>query len=403
MEQRIANERGTDRIGVGERLRTELADLESRSQLRHLKTPSGIDFSSNDYLGLADDPRMKQALLEAVNSATRLASTGSRLLSGHDEAWTVLETEFARWVGAESALYFTSGYAANMGLLSAILRPEDAVFSDSANHASIIDGIRLAKCRKVIFPHLEMNFLEEELRRSQSSSGARVIVVESIFSMNGDRAPLLDLASLAERYGAELVVDEAHAIGVYGPCGSGCVAEAGLTGRVLAAIHTCGKALAAAGAFVCGAEHLRDFLINRARTFIFSTGLPPYFAAQVGAGLRMARQSDAQRTHLSSLGMYLRDELNRNGFDTAGSSSHIVPVILGANDATVNFAAYLQARGFGVKAIRPPTVPQNSSRVRLSLTANLTKETLAELASTMVQARAEQLPERPERLVPTSL
>jgi 8-amino-7-oxononanoate synthase len=172
---------------------------------------------------------------------------------------------------------------------------------------------------------------------------------------------------------------------------------------VLAAIHTCGKALAAAGAFVCGAEHLRDFLINRARTFIFSTGLPPYFAAQVGAGLRMARQSDAQRTHLSSLGMYLRDELNRNGFDTAGSSSHIVPVILGANDATVNFAAYLQARGFGVKAIRPPTVPQNSSRVRLSLTANLTKETLAELASTMVQARAEQLPERPERLVPTSL
>ncbi len=211
----------------------------------------------------------------------------------------LLEHDFARWVGAESALYFTSGYAANVGLLSALLRPEDVVFSDSANHASLIDGMRLAKCRRVIFPHLDLNVLEEELRRSASAAGARVIVVESIFSMEGDRAPLADLAALAERYGAELIVDEAHATGVRGPRGSGCVAEAGLSGRVFATVHTCGKALAAAGAFVCGSENLRRFLINRARTFIFSTGLPPYFAvagcrrneSRCGSGVR-ARPPD---------------------------------------------------------------------------------------------------------------
>ncbi len=212
---------------VTDRIEAELADLESRAQLRRLEAPAGIDLSSNDYLGLATDPRMKQAILQALDSAPRIASTGSRLLSGHDEAWTALEMEFAKWVGAETALYFTSGYAANVGLLSAILRPEDVVFSDSANHASLIDGMRLAKCKRVVFPHLDLNFLENELRRNSSAAGARVIVVESIFSMEGDRAPLADLADLAERHGAELIFDEAHAIGVRGPGGSGCVAAAG--------------------------------------------------------------------------------------------------------------------------------------------------------------------------------
>src|SRR5579864_5413409 len=175
---------------MNRRILAELSDLKSRAELRHLETVQGVDFSSNDYLGLAADPRMKQAILEGVNSAPRIASTGSRLLSGQDEVWTLLELDFARWVGAEAALYFTSGYAANIGLLSALLRPEDVVFSDSANHASLIDGMRLAKCRRVIFPHLDLNVLESELRWSVSSAGARFIVVESIFSMDGDRAPL---------------------------------------------------------------------------------------------------------------------------------------------------------------------------------------------------------------------
>src|SRR6202140_950625 len=196
-------------VEMNQRILAELSDLEFRAELRHLETVQGIDLSSNDYLGLATDPRMKQALLEAVNSAARIASTGSRLLSGHAETWTLLEHDFAQWVGADAALYFTSGYAANMGLLSALLRPEDVVFSDSANHASLIDGMRLAKCRRVIFPHLDLTALEGELRWSHSGSGARFIVVESIFSMDGEHALLQDLASFATRYNAELIVDEA--------------------------------------------------------------------------------------------------------------------------------------------------------------------------------------------------
>jgi 8-amino-7-oxononanoate synthase len=374
-------------VNMNQRILDELSDLKSRAELRSLETVGGIDLSSNDYLGLATNPRMKQALLEGVNSAARIASTGSRLLSGHDEVWTVLEHDFARWVGTEAALYFTSGYAANMGLLSALLRPEDVVFSDSANHASLIDGIRLAKCRRVIFPHLDLNALEEELHRNQTVSGARVIVVESIFSMEGDRAPLDDLAALAERYGAEMIVDEAHAIGVRGPRGSGCVAEAGLTARVLATVHTCGKALAAAGAFVCGSENLRRFLVNRARTFIYNTGLPPYFASQVAAGMSLAADAERERARLMELSAFLRNELRTNGFDAAGSDSQIVPVILGQNDAAVLFAEYLRTRGFGVRAIRPPTVPAGSARLRLSLTAKHTEEILLRLVATMVQAR----------------
>jgi 7-keto-8-aminopelargonate synthetase-like enzyme len=292
-------------------------------------------------------------------------------------------------VGAEAALYFTSGYAANIGLLSAILRPEDVVFSDSANHASLIDGMRLAKGRRIIFPHLDLHALEDELRRNRSVSGARFIVVESVFSMGGDRAPLRDLAVLAARHHAELIVDEAHATGVCGPDGSGCVAEAGLAGRVFATVHTCGKALAAAGAFVCGSEPLRRFLINRARTFIFNTALPPYFASQVSAGMHLAADAETERTHLSGLSAFLRDQLERNGFDTAGSNSHIVPIVLGSNDTALAFASRLQARGYGIRAIRPPTVPPGAARLRLSLTAKLSQRVLADLVGAIVEIRNE--------------
>ncbi len=371
------------------RILAELADLESKAQLRHLETVRGIDLGSNDYLGLSTDPRMKQAVREAVDSAPRIASTGSRLLSGHDEAWTTLESDFARWIGAESALYFTSGYAANVGLLSAILRVDDVVFSDGSNHASLIDGIRLTKCRRVVFPHLDLNALEAQLRSSSSSSGARFIVVESIFSMNGDRTPLRELAGLAARYKAELIVDEAHATGACGPDGRGCVAQAGLAGRVFATVHTCGKALAAAGAFVCGSEPLRRLLINCARTFLFNTALPPYFASQVAVGMRLAASMEAERAHLAGLASFLRDELEQNGFDTAGSSSHIVPVVLGSNDTALAFATQLQARGYGVRAIRPPTVPPDTARLRLSLTARLSQPLLADLVGKLVQIREE--------------
>ncbi len=379
-------------VKMEQRILAELADLESRAQLRHLEAVRGIDLASNDYLGLSADPRMKQAIREALDSAPRVASTGSRLLSGHDEAWTAVENDFARWVGAKAALYFTSGYAANIGLLSSILRPEDAVFSDSANHASLIDGIRLAKCKRIIFPHLDLNALEAELRWSLSGSGARFIVVESIFSVGGDRAPLRDLAALAARYDAELIVDEAHATGVCGPDGRGSVAEARLAGRVFATVHTCGKALAAAGAFVCGSESLRRFLINLARTFIFNTALPPYFATQVAAGMRLAAEAKAERAHIANISLFLRNELQVNGFETAGSDSHIVPIVLGSNDTALVFASHLQALGYGIRAIRPPTVPPGTARLRVSLTAKLSQSILADFAGALIQIRKEVAP-----------
>ena len=375
-------------MDLNKRILAELDDLEARAQMRDLEMPRGLDFGSNDYLGLATDPRMKLAILESVNLASRIASMGSRLLSGHDEAWTAVEKDFARWVGAEAGLIFSSGYAANVGLLSSILRPGDIVFSDSGNHASLIDGMRLAKCRRVIFPHVDLNRLEQELRCNPAHCGARIIVVESIFSMNGDRAPLADLAALAETYEANLIVDEAHATGVFGPTGSGCVA-AGLTERVLATVHTCGKALAAAGAVVCGSESLRRFLINRARTFIFSTALPPYFAAQVAAGMILAREMERERADLAELSSLLRSELRKNGFDTAGSASQIVPVILGSNGAAIRFAERLRKSGFGVRPIRPPTIPEGTARLRLSLTAKHSKDALRELVAEMVRIRSE--------------
>jgi 8-amino-7-oxononanoate synthase len=229
--------------------------------------------------------------------------------------------------------------------------------------------------------------LEDELKRNHSSAGARVIVVESIFSMEGDRAPLAELVALAERYGAVLIVDEAHATGVRGPRGSGGVAEAGLSGRVFAAVHTCGKALAAAGAFICGSENLRRFLINRARTFIFSTALPPYFASQVAAGIQCAVHAEPERARLAESSAFLRNELGRNGFNIAGSDSQIIPVILGSNETAVQFADDLRAAGFGVRAIRPPTVAPGSARIRLSLTAKHSREDLAALVSAVVQIR----------------
>jgi 8-amino-7-oxononanoate synthase len=379
-------------VNLEQRIRAELADLKSRAQLRHLEAPRGVDLSSNDYLGLAADPRMKLAVRESLDAAPRMASTGSRLLSGHDQAWTALENEFARWIGAEAALYFTSGYAANAGLLGAVLRPEDVVFSDSANHASLIDGMRLAKARRIVYPHGDLDALEDGLRRNPSGSGVRFIVFESVSSMNGDLAPIGDLVLLADRYGAELIVDEAHATGVCGPAGRGCVTEAAPAGRVFATVHTCGKALASAGAFVCGSESLRRLLINRARTFIFSTALPPHFAAQAAAGMRLAAEADKERALLFALGDIFRNALRQDGFDLAGSESHIVPVVLGSNDAAIAFASRLQARGYGIRAIRPPTVPPGTARLRISLTARLNKSLLADLAGGMTAVRNELAP-----------
>jgi 8-amino-7-oxononanoate synthase len=369
--------------------RADLDTLEARSQLRRLETVRGINFCSNDYLGLSTDARLREAVVAALAGGSPSGSTGSRLLSGHALIWDELEDELARFAGAEAALYFNSGYAANTGLFSCVLQRDDVVFSDSANHASIIDGIRLSGARKVIFPHLDLNALEDELRRAAPSQGRKFIAVESVFSMDGDRAPISALLTLGERHGAELIVDEAHATGVLGPQGSGLVAEAGATNRVLAAVHTCGKALAGMGAFVLCSNVLRKYLVNHARSFIFSTALPPYLAAQTRAAIRVAAAADSARGRLQDLAAHLRAGLRDNGFDAAGSDSQIVPVLLGENERALAVASRLAVDGFAVRAIRPPTVPPGTARLRLSLTVRHTTEMLDRLTDSLVRAREE--------------
>jgi 8-amino-7-oxononanoate synthase len=349
-------------------LENGLRELEARSRRRSLEEIHGVNFCSNDYLGLAGRPELRAAVLDAVGSAERLGGTGSRLLSGHAGVWDEVEEEFARFVGTEAALYFGSGYAANVGLLTSVLTNNDLVFSDELNHASLIDGMRLSGARRIIYPHLDLNALEDALRAHGHEHGRKFVVTETVFSMDGDVVALGDLVALAERFGAGVIVDEAHATAVHGPSGRGIAAETGALSNVVAMTHTCGKALASAGAFVCGSAVLKEHLINHARTFIFSTALPPYMAGQIRAAMRLAAGMDAQRAELLSRSRKLAAGLRAQGWDTAGSSTQIVPVVVGGNEEALAAAEFLQQRGFAVRAIRPPTVKEGSARLRFSVT-----------------------------------
>jgi 8-amino-7-oxononanoate synthase len=367
-----------------------LAVLRERSQLRSFSQLPGANFCSNDYLGLAEDDSLKRAVLEAVEKSSRVGGTGSRLLSGHDRVWSELEEEFADFACTEAALYFSSGYAANVGLLTAVLGKGDVVFSDALNHASLIDGMRLSGARRVIYPHLDLNMLEEELRARRHETCRKMIVTESVFSMDGDIADLRSIQKLAERYGAAVIVDEAHATAVHGPGGAGMVAEAGRADEILAVVHTCGKALASAGGFVCGSKLLRDYLVNHARTLIFSTAMPPYMAGQIRAALNIAKQMNWQRESLLCKARRFALALCSDGWKVPGTDSQIIPVIVGGNDQALAAAQFLQRKGFAIRAIRPPTVPVGSARLRLSLTASITEDDLERLRESI---RALEMPE----------
>jgi 8-amino-7-oxononanoate synthase len=362
-----------------DRLANELSALRTADQLRNLTNPSGIRLGSNDYLGLSTHPRLKSAIIRALEEDERYCSTGSRLLTGNHERWDQLEFAFARFIAADAALYFPTGYAANIGLLASVLHEDDFVLSDAANHASLIDGIRLSRAQRVIFPHLDLDYLERELNKASPQAGEKFIVVERIFSMDGDRAPLAELIELCNRYGAWLIVDEAHSTGVDDPIER--------PDCLLGTVHTCGKALASMGAFVAGSRTLRDFLINRARTFMFTTGLPPYCAAHVHESVVLAAGADDRRKHLAELGGYLRKSMQALGFNTGRSESQIIPLVLGSNETVLRCASVLTASGFSVSAIRPPTVPVGTSRIRISLNANLSFDDIDQFMNALVAAR----------------
>ena len=377
------------------RLREGLRTLQEQRLTRTLAEIQGVNLCSNDYLGLAEHRGLREAVAHAVLNGPRVGGTGSRLLSGQTEEWRKLEEEFARFAGTESSLFFSSGYAANIGLLAALVGKDDVVYSDVLNHASLIDGMRLSGARKVIYPHLDLNALEDALQQDAGAPWRRLIVTESVFSMDGDIAPLKEMAALASKYGAAMIVDEAHATAVHGPLGRGLVAQAKILPQVLAVVHTCGKALGSAGAFVCGPAVLKEHLINHARTFVYSTALPPYFAEQIAVAMRLAQGMEQEREELRRRSERLLSALRAEGFDTAGSASQIVPVVLGENEETLSAAAYLQGAGFAVRAIRRPTVPAGRARLRFSITIQVSEEQLKRLAGSLTGWR-----ERSRQVIP---
>ena len=364
---------------LADRVRARLADLGSQGLLRRLRPPAGIDLASNDYLGLAAHPRVAQAFAAAAGAGC--GSTGSRLLRGHREAFSAVERRFAAFKGAERSLYFSSGYLANLAVLSTLPEAGDTVYSDALNHASLIDGLRLSRARRIVVPHGDAGALDERLA-ADTGTGQRFVVIESVYSMDGDLAPLADYAEVCRRHGAALVVDEAHAVGVWGDDGSGLIRAAGAAGGVLLSINTAGKALGAAGAFVAGPAWVIDYLEQRARTFVFSTAPPPAVAAAIEAALDIVAEEPGRRARLHARARFLRRKLEQAGFEQAAAgTSQIVPILIGGNRAAVELAQALQARGFDVRAIRPPSVPPGTARLRVAVNAGLAEDDLDRFAA----------------------
>jgi 8-amino-7-oxononanoate synthase len=325
-----------------------------------------VNLSSNNYLGLAGRPEIEAAMAEAAQRGA--GATASRLVVGTDPDTIALEEELAAWKSTEVALLFGSGYLANIGVLTALLGRGDAVFSDRLNHASIIDGCRLSGATIYRYRHCDVDHLASLLDRTDA--GARkLIVTESVFSMDGDVAPLPEIADLAERHGAALVVDEAHAAGVFGPRGEGLVRELGLGDRADLTIGTLGKAFGVYGAYVAGARVWIDWLVNASRPFVFTTALPPAVIGGVRAALRLVAEAGEARAALLAGAERLRAGLAAAGLDTGASTTQIVPVVIGANERALAFSRELEDRGVLGVAIRPPTVPEGTARIRLSLTA----------------------------------
>jgi 8-amino-7-oxononanoate synthase len=370
-------------------LAARLAELAGQGLARTLRPAAGLDFSSNDYLGLAGDPGLRAALiarLSALPPGEPLGAPASRLLRGHTRLHADLERRLAAWKGTEAALLFPSGYQANVGLLTALVGPRDRALSDAANHASLIDGLRLSGCRRVVFPHVDLAAVARELARPHPE-GRTWLVTESLFSMDGDLAPLDRYAELATRHGAELIVDDAHATGLFGRArGSGLCEELGVERRVAAVVSTLGKAAGLAGAFVAGSRALVDYLVNRCRAFVFTTAPPPLLLHAIDLTLdRMAAEPWRRRRALA-----LAERLRRRlaalgalGGRRPGGDGPIVPLLLGDNRRALASAERLAALGFDVRAIRPPTVPPGTARLRISVHADHSEAEIDALAEAL--------------------
>ncbi len=391
---------------LAQQISLDLQKLRSRSRLRSCPDLAGssrvhvnlagrafVSFCSNDYLGLACDPRLRSAAADAA-SASGFGAGASRLVSGNLPEHVALEAALAAFLSLPAALLFPTGYQANLGVLTALAGPDDLIVVDHAVHASILDGCRLSRAKLAVYPHLDADTADHHLNRLGPARRRRFLVTESLFSMDGDIAPLAALASIAKAHNAALFVDEAHAFGCLGPSGRGLCAQQGVEPDVL--VGTLGKAIGASGAFVAGTIDLRDYLLNHARSFIFTTAPPVPVAAAAHAALRILSSSEGDhlRHRLRYLILQLRSSI---GLPVDPHAAPIVPIIVGADQPTLDASLHLQNRGLFVQAIRPPTVPEGTSRLRLTISAHHTDQDVAELA----QALAD-LPHRSTTNAPTT-
>lgn len=366
-----------------------LAELGARDRLRSLAQIRGRDFTSNDYLALAESDALRRAVAEALERGVPVGAGGSRLLRGNHPEHEALEEEAARFFGHEAALYFPTGFAANAAIAATLPRRDDLIVFDALMHASFRDGLEPQRIETAMAPHNDVDAIADAITawRRRGGRGRPWIAVETLYGMDGDRAPLADLVALAARLDAMLVLDEAHATGVHGPQGRGLAASH--EGQInIVTLHTCGKALGTAGALVCLPRNLRDFMINRARAFIYSTAPSPLMAATVRAALKICAGADAERARLHALVAHTGG-LMRRKLGMTPSGSQVQPIIVGDDLRAVRLAAALQAKGHDIRAIRPPTVPEGTARLRLALTLHADEAILEELFDDLAAKMAE--------------
>jgi len=356
------------------------AERARHSLLRRLRTVEAVDgayvwidgkrllnFASNDYLGLAQHPALREALAVAA-ARWGVGATAAHLLGGHREEHAELEQALARWTGRERALLFADGWMANLGVVAALLEADDLCVQDKLNHASLLDAARLAGCELKRYPHGDADGARRQLE--SRSDAAALLASDGVFSMDGDVAPLRELVSVCASQQATLMIDDAHGIGVLGAEGAGSLAEANLTQRdVPILMATLGKALGVAGAFVAGRAELIDALVQNARTYIYTTAMPPALAAAARAAIDVARFEDWRRDRLTRLIAHFRSGAAERGLALMDSRTPIQPIVVGSSAAALEVSARVEADGFYVPAIRPPTVPEGKARLRVTLTA----------------------------------
>jgi 8-amino-7-oxononanoate synthase len=385
-------------VSLDDEVRDELARLEAAHRLRVPRVVDGnqgphtivdgtlvLNLASNDYLALAGDRRIARAVAAMVDEAGTGAGA-SRLIVGNHRAHAAVEAALADWLRVPAARLFNSGYAANVGVLATLLGPDDVVFSDELNHASVIDGCRLSRAKVIVYPHLDLAALDRALAAAAASPRAprrKIVVSESLFSMDGDIADVSALSAVCRRHGAALILDEAHAVGVWGPEGRGIAAAAGVVPDVL--VGTCGKALGSFGAFVATTRAISDLLWNRARPFVFSTGLPPLVPAAIGAAIEIIRgaEGDQRRRDLAARTRDLRARIPKLG---GAPDSAIAPLLVGDDREVMQITARLLEQRVYVQGIRPPTVPEGTARLRVSLSAGHSAQDIETLTGALANA-----------------